>query len=237
VVVHAYVLLHFVMLAGKVGIFDVQLRAQIEDPHVRTTLRRQLPSNVFVQFLAGPREWRDGIIGFLLWLIAFISLVIGAVLLLVFFQLQSLPYHDAWITWWQRIAVAVDLALLWTLWPRVGMRREVSSEKSEAPRGRLVDVMQRRGMIMAMVLISVISVPLVFAIATFPGEWLEEKLPPVHLIPTTWAAWTYRAVQAIQTAGSVGPHCTSCWLLAKSILPLESRKACGRIASCYRASM
>jgi hypothetical protein len=40
VVVHAYVLLHFVMLAGKVGIFDVQLRAQIEDPHVRTTLRR-----------------------------------------------------------------------------------------------------------------------------------------------------------------------------------------------------
>jgi uncharacterized protein YjbI with pentapeptide repeats len=182
-VVHAYLLLHFVLFAGKVRLFDIQLRAQIEDPEVRTGLRRQLPSNIFVQYLAGPREVRDGILGFLLWLIALISLVIGPVALLVFFQLQFLPYHDEWITWWQRIAVVIDLALLWTLWPRVGLPKEVSTKKGQAqPRG-LVEVTQRIGTIVGMLLISVVSVLLVFTIATFPGEWLERSLRPLQPIP------------------------------------------------------
>ena len=116
-VVHPYVLLHFVLLSSKAGVFDAQLRAQIEDDEVRTRLRRQLPINIFVQFLAGPREVREGPTGFLLRLIAWISLVVGPVALLVFFQLQFLPYHDVWITMWQRIAVVIDLVLLWLLWP------------------------------------------------------------------------------------------------------------------------
>jgi hypothetical protein len=72
----AYVLLHFVLLAGKVGDFDAELKAQIVDEDVRRRLRRQLPSNIFVQFLAGSREVRSGVMGFLLRLIAQISLVI-----------------------------------------------------------------------------------------------------------------------------------------------------------------
>jgi uncharacterized protein YjbI with pentapeptide repeats len=172
-IVHTYVLLHFVMLAGKVRMFDIQLRKQIEDPEERTRQRRRLPSNIFVQFLAGPGEVRDGIMGILLWLIALVSLVIGPVALLVFFQLQFLPYHDPWITSWQRLFVALELALLWTLWPRVG---PISTEKGGARRRSLVEVIQRIGTIVAMLLITVISVPLVFAIATFPGERLEDKL-------------------------------------------------------------
>jgi hypothetical protein len=175
-IVHAYLLLHFVMLGGKIRVFDTQLREQIDDPEVRTKLRRQLPSNIFVQFLAGPREFRDGIIGLLLWLIALISLVVGPIALLVFFQLQFLPYHDEWITWWQRIAVLLDLALLWTLWPRVVLPETVSTDKSQARRGGFVEGVQRAGTIVGMLLISVFSLPLVFAMATFPGEWLEEKL-------------------------------------------------------------
>jgi hypothetical protein len=73
-VVHAYVLLHFVLLAGKVGDFDAELKAQIADEDVRRRLRRQLPSNIFVQFLAGSREVRAGVMGFMLRLIAQISL-------------------------------------------------------------------------------------------------------------------------------------------------------------------
>jgi hypothetical protein len=64
-IVHTYVLLHFVLLAGKVGDFDAELRAQIADEEVRRRLRRQLPSNIFVQFLAGSREVRTGVVGFL----------------------------------------------------------------------------------------------------------------------------------------------------------------------------
>jgi hypothetical protein len=181
-ILHVYVLLHFVMLADKIRVFDIRLRAQIEDLEVRTRLRRQLPINIFVQFLAGPGEVRDGIRGILLWLIALISLVIGPVALLVFFQLQFLPYHDPWITWWQRLSVAVELALLWKLWPRIG---RISTEKGETQRGGLVEVIQSTGTIVVVPLISVISVPLIFAIATFPGNWLEEELRTKRRCPST----------------------------------------------------
>ena len=120
---HTYVLLHFRMLAAKVRLFDSELRAQIdpdqEDSEVRTWLREQLPNDIFVQFLAGTRETRTGWTGRLLRLIAWFSLVIGPVALLVFFQLQFLPYHHILITWWQRIVVLVDLILIWMLWSKV----------------------------------------------------------------------------------------------------------------------
>src|SRR5215469_6548362 len=56
-ILHAYVLLHFVLLTGKIGNFDRELRAQISGPGftpessfgvARARLRRQLPSNIFV---------------------------------------------------------------------------------------------------------------------------------------------------------------------------------------------
>jgi hypothetical protein len=68
-IVHAYVLLHFVLLADKVGVFHAELAAQIVDEDVRARLRRQLPSNIFVQYLAGPREVRTGVVGYMLRLI------------------------------------------------------------------------------------------------------------------------------------------------------------------------
>ena len=37
-IVHAYVLLHFVLLAGKVGDFDAELRVQITDEEVEQTI-------------------------------------------------------------------------------------------------------------------------------------------------------------------------------------------------------
>src|SRR5271166_5013094 len=87
-VLHAYVLLHFVVLAGKIGAFDDALRDQVPDEDTRRRLRRQLPSSIFVQFLAGPREVRHGVTGLLLPLVAWISLVIGPLVLFLFFELQ-----------------------------------------------------------------------------------------------------------------------------------------------------
>jgi hypothetical protein len=59
-IVYAYVLLHFVLLAGKIGTFQTELEAQIGGDNVKTEVRRQLPSNTFVQSLAGPRDVREG---------------------------------------------------------------------------------------------------------------------------------------------------------------------------------
>jgi uncharacterized protein YjbI with pentapeptide repeats len=195
-IVHTYVLLHFVLLAGKVGDFDAELQAQIADEDVRGRLRRQLPSNIFVQFLAGPREVRSGGLGSLLKLIAWISLVIGPIALLVFFELQFLPYHDERITCWHRIAVLADIVLLWMLWPSVarGQRAGLSWH----------DV--RRGKIVALAFMSLAPALLVTTIATFPGEWLVDSLPSVRFIP--WKdrrdkPWHLTSLHKLLVAGDV----------------------------------
>jgi hypothetical protein len=186
-VVHAYVLLHFLLLAGKVGAFHVQLVKQIpEDDEKRTQLRRQLPSNIFVQFLAGPREVREGVVGFLLKSVALISLVAGPVGLLILFQLQFLPYHSPWISWWQRIAVILDLVLLWLLWPPIARGDTALLTWNDLARVRVAVWLP----------VSLLPLLLVFAIATFPSE------PTIRFLPTSWKAWQLPSVEAIQKDGS-----------------------------------
>jgi Pentapeptide repeats (8 copies) len=170
-IVHAYVLLHLVFSAGKVGAFNAELQAQISGSDARARLRGQLPSNIFVQSLAGPPEVRTAAIRVLLWLITRISLVFGPLALLILFQRQFLPYHSEWITWWQRITVVIDIVLLWILWPSIALgettRRGWKSAK-----------------VRAWLLVTILPFLLVATIATFPGEWLENKLRPVP----GWAA-------------------------------------------------
>jgi uncharacterized protein YjbI with pentapeptide repeats len=185
-IVHAYVLLHLVMLAGKVGAFDKRLVLHVRNEHRQESLRRQLPSNIFVQLLAGPSELRTGIVGLMLRLIAWISLAVGPVLLLVFFQLQFLPYHSEVITTWHRCAVVIDLALLWILWPPIVrgkpfvishyfLRRKTCSRLAPA------------------VLVSLVPILLVFAIATFPGESLNSLVPSIRFFPVKDAKGNWRA--------------------------------------------
>ena len=194
-IVHAYVLLHFVLLAGKIGAFHLELQAQISSDDARARLRRQLPSNIFVQSLAGPREVRTGIIGFLLRWIIEISLVIGPIALLILFELQFLPYHSEWITRWQRIAVVIDLVLLWILWPRIARGETAWLGWSDFKRVKVQALL--------LLLVSFLPVLLVFTIAIFPGEWLEENCRRCAS-STTWAAWTFRASKPFEQPVGLG---------------------------------
>jgi uncharacterized protein YjbI with pentapeptide repeats len=188
-IVHAYVLLHFVLLADKVGAFHDALRSQIADEATRTRLRRQLPSNIFVQFLAGPVEVRTGVMGIMLRLIAQISLVAGPLALLVFFQFQFLPYHNEAIAWWQRIAVVIDILLLWALWPSVA--------RGEATPIASLDF--RTWPVVTALLASLAPIFLVFSIATFPGELLD-RTPSIRFVPTS-EGWT--SLHELLVAGDV----------------------------------
>ncbi|HEX3995329.1 MAG TPA: pentapeptide repeat-containing protein, partial [Acetobacteraceae bacterium] len=196
-IVHTYVLLHFVVLAGKVRAFDAALLDQVTWFEARASLRRQLPTNIFVQFLAGPREVRLGVVSVMLWSIAVISLVAGPVAVLLFFELQFLPYHGEWITWVQRLAVICDLLVLWTLWPRIAARA-VDTESGQAfgwRRPRWFSTRVMRATLAAGCLILAVLVPLV---TTFPGEtidpWIPRSvnLPPWGTIPTPVLNWTRR---------------------------------------------
>jgi class 3 adenylate cyclase/uncharacterized protein YjbI with pentapeptide repeats len=189
-IVHGYVLPHLARLAGKVSDVLAELHTRIPEADVKEPLIRQLPSNVFLQFLSRPHE--GAAVRLVQWLIVQVSLVLLPVGVLVLFQLQFLRYHHEWISWWHRIAVLLDLMFLWMLWFGV----------SRGERG-ILGWRKIRRCRWQWGLASLVPFLLVFTIATFPGEWLDEKLPPVRLIPTTWKAWTLLPnVEAIQAAGS-----------------------------------
>jgi uncharacterized protein YjbI with pentapeptide repeats len=174
-IVHAYMLVHLVMLTDKAKFYHDALDAQIKDANGEVTegckaiqdkLRRQLPSNIFIQFLAGPIDLRESGFGRLLRAMAWITVVVAPVLLLLMVQIQFLPYHSCLAVWTQRIALIVDLALVWWLW-----RRVLSGGESDAtaPTGSLIAV----GLGL---LFSFLAITFSCAIATFPGEWQEELL-------------------------------------------------------------
>jgi hypothetical protein len=184
IVSHAYTLVHFVMLGAKVGVYDSELRAQLGDaPETREGLRRQLPSNIFVQFLAGPGDIRKGGLGLILKAIAWVSLVIGPVLLLLLIQAQFLPYHLEWVTWVQRFAVFADVILLWLLWPAVLNGRSKLMWRLEGRRKGWPGVLALTGRYIAGLTACLIPVGLAFTAATFPGEWLDENVGNKQWIP------------------------------------------------------
>jgi hypothetical protein len=140
IVVHAYTLVHLVMLTDKAKRFDEELRDQIgwkeriseieveRRKDIRTRLRRQLPSNIFIYFLVGPKDLREKAFGWALRAIAWISLVVAPVLMLLLVQLQFLPYHYGPITWGHRGALLADLILVYWLW-----RKILSMPEAEPP--------------------------------------------------------------------------------------------------------
>ncbi|MGH6841748.1 MAG: hypothetical protein ACREDV_06590, partial [Methylocella sp.] len=121
-IVHVYALMHFTMLGNKASRFHIELRRQFPaegGKDIRDKLRRLLPSNIFVQILAGPPELRTGFIGFMLKAIVLTTLVLFPVLVLLLLQIQFLPFHDTEITWAQRGALFFDILLLWPLRPPI----------------------------------------------------------------------------------------------------------------------
>lgn len=184
IVSHAYTLVHFVMLGAKVGVYDAELRAQLGDaPETREGLRRQLPSNIFVQFLAGPGDIRKGGLGLILKAIAWVSLVIGPVLLLLLIQVQFLPYHLEWVTWVQRVAIVVDVILLWLLWPAVLNGRSRLMWRLERRRKGWRALLALTGRYIAGLTACFVAIGLAFIAATFPSERMEEWIGNKQWIP------------------------------------------------------
>ena len=135
-VVHAHTLVHLVMLTDKAKHYHQALYDQIGDKNclseeeskkrksIRDGLRRQLPSNIFIQFLVGPGDLRGGSFGWLLRAIAWVTLVIAPVLLLLLTQVQFLPFHSGFISWTHRIVLLLDLGLIWWLWRTILSARD-----------------------------------------------------------------------------------------------------------------
>ena len=217
-IVHTYILLHFSLLAGKVQTFNRELWIQIDDAAIRSGVRQQLPANIFVQFLAGPSSDRNGVVGFFLWLIASISLAIGPIGLLLFFELQFLPYHHEGISNWHRIAVGLDLSLMWTFWWRIALHDGAPPDRNRL-RDRWFPVVLRGMTWAAMAGLTVLSAVLLVGIATFTGEKIEAWYGRQTYLPFRAGIETWRKFLVAGTSTRQPEH----------------RKACGRTAWCCRA--
>jgi uncharacterized protein YjbI with pentapeptide repeats len=193
IVLHAYTLVHFGILATKIGAYNETLSRQAgSPPQAERAQQLRLPADIFVQLLAGPTDLRGGVVGFFSTLIAGISLVLGPIFLLLLVQVKFLPLHDSYITWLHRAYVAVDLAILWLLWPSMVSAGFGAFSRSATRFGRWraqehtgARFPQTRLAVALLATFAVIGASV--ATATFPGEWLdastdvEQSIPPDRL--------------------------------------------------------
>jgi uncharacterized protein YjbI with pentapeptide repeats len=110
VLVHLVVIAQFVLLARKALEFDAALRL-LESTDLRShPLRLELDSFFFVQAIAGPE--RSRVVSALLHGIAWATLPVLPLLLLLYLQVAFLPFHHAMVTAVQRGIVLADIVLV-----------------------------------------------------------------------------------------------------------------------------
>jgi uncharacterized protein YjbI with pentapeptide repeats len=127
VIYHVYVLLQVVLLARTADAYNDAVERNIADEADRARIRQRLANTLFAQLFAGSRREREGVLGWLLRLMAWITLAIAPVLVLIVFELRFLPYHSALVTWTQRGLIAIDLLAVLTLWAgAVDARRDIA---------------------------------------------------------------------------------------------------------------
>jgi hypothetical protein len=179
VITHAYTLINLALLADRVrqsyGEICGQTGDLISDTRgsaIHTAMiTRQLPSNIFVQFLGGSDEIRKGSFGAALATILWVTLVVAPISLLLLIQIQFLPYHSLWITWTSRIALVLDLGLIWWLW------RIILAGRTTGPAARSGWSCWSLTKMTIAALLTMSTLVFACAIATIPGEWQENHLP------------------------------------------------------------
>jgi hypothetical protein len=183
VVLHLYVLMQLYLLARLLRRFDDDLRVADMIEQDRRRVRDQLDKFVFTQCLIGGPQ--DGIVRLFLWVVVWLSFVIGPVLLLLGFQLRFLPYHSIPVTYVHRWAFLLDVILLLLLWPKISRSRAQQASAWHNSKALF--------RICSAVCISGLLVWFSAFIAVVPGERADQPLF------RSWGTFPLR-----QTAGFVG---------------------------------
>ncbi|UEM12572.1 pentapeptide repeat-containing protein [Bradyrhizobium barranii subsp. barranii] len=120
VTLHFYVLVQLRLMADKVSAFVAAVEKESGgNPTTRALALKQLDSFAGAQLLALRHlgKWSPPV-----QIMVWATFAVFPVLLLLFIQLQFLPYHSVAVTWWHRANLLIDLALLWLLWSSGGSR-------------------------------------------------------------------------------------------------------------------
>ena len=119
VTLHVYVLLQLLLLARTAAAYNAAVERADPLPEENASLRQRLANTLFAQILAGAPREREGWLGWMLKAMAWTTLVIAPILILVVFQFAFLPYHSHLATWMHRFLIAAELAAAFLLWPLV----------------------------------------------------------------------------------------------------------------------
>jgi uncharacterized protein YjbI with pentapeptide repeats len=156
VILHAYILVHFRMLAAKIRVLESVERRY----GAKESLEWRLPAKFFVQLIARRPEFLRHELNVISLVIAWSTLAIGPVFFLLLVQAQFLPLHHAPVTWLHRILIVVDFAFVWWLWPPAA---DPGTARQKAGR--------RIWSLGCLVLLG-----FWLCSATFPGEWADAHI-------------------------------------------------------------
>jgi uncharacterized protein YjbI with pentapeptide repeats len=116
VIYHIFVLLQVVLLARTADTYNEAIEHAVPEAPDRTRIRQRLANTLFAQLFAGSPREREGVLGWLLRSMAWITLAIAPVFVLVVFEIKFLPYHSAAVTWTHRGLIALDVLAVLSLW-------------------------------------------------------------------------------------------------------------------------
>jgi uncharacterized protein YjbI with pentapeptide repeats len=171
---HVYVLLQLQLLERTARAYNDALDRAVEGAGPNAAMRQRLANTLFAQIFAGAPSEREGWFGACLKAIAWITMALAPILILLAFQFAFLPYHSHLATWLHRLLIAIEIAVFMLVWPRVlGLRQ------STAPPSRFPRLLERlrinskarrwpfRPGLVTMILLYVI---ICLQIGSFPGE-------------------------------------------------------------------
>ena len=95
VIYHIFVLIQVVLLARTADAYNDAVEHSVADETDRIRVRQRLSNTLFAQLFAGSSREREGVLGSLLRLMAWITLAIAPVGVLLIFEIKFLPYHEA----------------------------------------------------------------------------------------------------------------------------------------------
>jgi len=116
---HVYVMIQVVLLARTAEAYNEAVERNVANEAYRDRVRQRLANTLFAQIFAGSARERSGILGILLSLMAWVTLVIAPICVLLVVEFKFLPYHSSVATWTHRFLVIVDLLSVLLLWPLV----------------------------------------------------------------------------------------------------------------------
>ena len=113
--VHLGLLMQHAILAHKYNHFSNVISASETENSRDHPERRQVNSYVFSYLLAGPTPPR--VLELLMRLMVFVTFSLLPVLVLLYFQIKFLPYHNVEVTHAHRLAILLDVVLLFSVRP------------------------------------------------------------------------------------------------------------------------